>query len=474
MQKHPRLLLVDDERTSAMVQSFVLQQHGYSVDVAESGERALELCGDSMPFNLILMDIRLGAGIDGIETARRILSLHEVPIVFLTSHAETAMVERAQTVFGYGYVLKSSGNAALLAAVSGALRLFEAHRSLQGREAVIRESELRYRTLFEEALDAIFVADAETGIITDCNPAAEQLVGLPRTELIGKPQAILHPPQDVDKQRGLSRTFVEHAQSDRPHTIETSVVTGSGELRRVAIKARRLEIGGRQIMHGVFRDVTEYYLQMDALRKALEENTLLLNELQHRVKNSLMIIGGVVALEELQANHPAARTSLERVRGRIDTITNLYTLLHASEHSSVVNLGTYVERVARSVLRAYRELDSADIEIAGDAPTIETQTAASVGLIVNELLTNACKHAADHGGVRSIHVRLKVSGSAPHSATIEIANQGNPLPAAFDPARDGNLGMHIVRTLVDQIAGTLSVDTGPPIRFSVSFPIDGR
>ena len=75
-------------------------------------------------------------------------------------------------------------------------------------EEALRESEHKYRTQFEEALDAMFVADAETGILIDCNQAGAELVGRAKSELVGKHQRILHPPEEIEGE--FSRTFKEH------------------------------------------------------------------------------------------------------------------------------------------------------------------------------------------------------------------------------------------------------------------------
>ena len=128
-------------------------------------------------------------------------------------------------------------------------------------EDELRASEEKFRGLFEEAMDAIFVADAETGIITDCNRAACKLVGREKSELIGKHQKILHPLQDI--QGKFSKTFTQHLKEKEGQILETKVITKDGKLKDVAIKAKVFELGGKKVIQGIFRDVTE--------RKEMEE-----------------------------------------------------------------------------------------------------------------------------------------------------------------------------------------------------------
>ncbi len=133
-------------------------------------------------------------------------------------------------------------------------------------EEQLRKAEEKYRMQFEGALDAIFVGDAETGIIVDCNPAATRLVGRGKSELIGKHQRILHPPEEIEGE--LSKTFRQHLKEKQGQTLETQVITKTGEIRDVAIRANLLEIGGKKVLQGIFRDVTENKKAEEEIRKS--------------------------------------------------------------------------------------------------------------------------------------------------------------------------------------------------------------
>ncbi|GBE05840.1 sporulation kinase E [bacterium BMS3Abin10] len=122
-------------------------------------------------------------------------------------------------------------------------------------EEKLKESEEKYRTQFNEALDGMVIADASTGVILDCNPAAAKLVGRERAELIGQHQKILHPPEENNGQYSL--TFKEHLKGKEGESLDAKVITKDGKLKDVSIKANLLEIGGRKFLHGIFRDITE-------------------------------------------------------------------------------------------------------------------------------------------------------------------------------------------------------------------------
>jgi len=133
----------------------------------------------------------------------------------------------------------------------------------------LRESEEKYKALFSEGLDGIALADAETGILIDCNPALAALVGRERAELIGQHQKILHPP--TEDQITFSPTFIQHLGEKAGQVLETQVITKTGEIREVEIKANLLQLRGRRMLQGLFRDITERKRMGEQLNEKLNE-----------------------------------------------------------------------------------------------------------------------------------------------------------------------------------------------------------
>ena len=153
-------------------------------------------------------------------------------------------------------------------------------------EEALKESEEKYRTQFEETLDAIFIADAETGILIDCNHAGSQLVARVRSELVGKHQSILHPPEEIEGE--LSRTFKQHLEEKEGQALEAQIITKNGEIRDVSIKANIYEVKGKKVLQGIFRDITER-------KRAEEEKKKIQAQLQRAEKMEAVgtLAGGV-------------------------------------------------------------------------------------------------------------------------------------------------------------------------------------
>ncbi|HYQ91542.1 MAG TPA: PAS domain S-box protein, partial [Candidatus Competibacteraceae bacterium] len=126
---------------------------------------------------------------------------------------------------------------------------------LKQAEEALRISETKYRKLFEEAIDGIGLADLETGLIIDCNPALARMVQRETSELIGQSQKILHPPEE--HAGPVSWTFELHRTGKKDSVLEAKIITKTGEIREVEIKANIVRLEDREVVQGIFRDITE-------------------------------------------------------------------------------------------------------------------------------------------------------------------------------------------------------------------------
>jgi diguanylate cyclase (GGDEF)-like protein/PAS domain S-box-containing protein len=151
--------------------------------------------------------------------------------------------------------------------VVGILGVFWDITERKRMEDALRESEERFRLLFENAKDAIFHADPRTGLITGCNRAAETLLERGRAQIIGQPQAALHPPQ---KAQHYAEMFKRHIEEEGFAEDEAEVITKSGRTRSVLITASLASVRGEPIIQGVFRDITERKQAEEALRESEE------------------------------------------------------------------------------------------------------------------------------------------------------------------------------------------------------------
>ncbi|MCX6357784.1 MAG: PAS domain S-box protein [Candidatus Aureabacteria bacterium] len=143
-------------------------------------------------------------------------------------------------------------------------------------EEALRESEERYRIQFEQTIDALFLADTQTGIILECNRAAMELIGREKSEMVGQHQRILHPSEEWDGK--FSKSFKQHIIGET--FVETKVIKKSGEIRDVAIKASTFDLKGKKVILAIFHDITKR-------KKIEEENRKHMQELEVFYKASI-------------------------------------------------------------------------------------------------------------------------------------------------------------------------------------------
>lgn len=173
-----RILIVEDDPLMGKDISLKLQHFGYEVvAVVVSSEQAMAVARDSQP-DLILMDILLEGGVDGIETAEWIRQRYRIPIVFLTAYDDPEFIRRARITEPYGYVMKPFTGRELQAAVS--IALYKSQVEKKVRQAA------QVATTLSGMSDPVFRVDRGGGVVM-CNPAAELLVGCTQAEMLNQP-----------------------------------------------------------------------------------------------------------------------------------------------------------------------------------------------------------------------------------------------------------------------------------------------
>lgn len=249
----------------------------------------------------------------------------------------------------------------------------------------LRESEEKYRIQFEKALDAIFVADAETGVLLDCNPAALRLLDKERAEVVGHHHRELHPPEALDGE--FAEVFRQHLNDREGEVLEAEIVRGNGERRDVTIMANTFDLRGRRVLQGVFRDVTEK-------RRAERERRHLEAQLKHAQK--LEAIGHLAAGIAHEINTPAQYVGdnirfLREAFADIDVLLNELTqmLADAGKETAAEELLTRLNSLLMG-----RDLDYLIDEI----PKAIDQSLEGVGHVAN--IVRAMKEFAHPGAAQ--------------------------------------------------------------------------
>jgi PAS domain S-box-containing protein len=267
-----RILLVEDEAILALAEARTIQKYGYEVVTAYTGREAIDLVESDPDISLILMDINLGRGMDGTETAQRILETHDLPIVFLSSHTEPAIVEKTEGITSYGYIVKNSGETVLIASIKMAFRLYEAHMAIKAQKENLRtalvqqeqaEEELLVKTeeldrYFTSSLDMLCSADTN-GTLIRLNPEWETVLGYPVSELEGRSFMDLVHPDDTE---ATLKAVERLRQQEEVISFENRYRCRDGSYRWIEWRSRSM---GNTI-YAAARDITDRRKMEDDLR----------------------------------------------------------------------------------------------------------------------------------------------------------------------------------------------------------------
>jgi two-component sensor histidine kinase len=209
----------------------------------------------------------------------------------------------------------------------------------------------------------------------------------------------------------------------------------------------------------------------EAMRKALERavaaersKELLLQELNHRVRNNLSMLASMLRLQMRLQSEQGARDAFSAAIGRVLVIANAHDHLLPKHAESAIDMDEYLTACCRNLADALRDVRPIAVNVTVSKTYLRSDKAVAIGLIVNELVTNAFKYAFpdDRGG--TVHVELHANG--PAQMELVVADNGKGCP---DDAREG-LGSRIVQLLGQQLGGTIRRETAAPgCRVSLSF-----
>ncbi|MBN1293136.1 MAG: response regulator [Candidatus Latescibacteria bacterium] len=266
LNKH--ILLVEDEAIIAMDESRSLSRLGYRVTTVHSGEAALTCLDEHSDIDLVLMDIDLGRGMDGTQCAVSILEKRDIPILFVSSHIESQIVERTEAITVYGYVPKGAGEAVLNASIKMAFRLFDEKRQRKDVEDSILKSNQMLRKIIDSVHQSIFWKDME-GRYLGCNKTFANTVRIEHPDdIIGMTDYDLPwPRHEADDYRADDKEVILTGKS-KLHIIEP--LLGADGVRRIIDTSKHPlfnEHGHPFVVIGIYSDITEVRRAQEYLQK---------------------------------------------------------------------------------------------------------------------------------------------------------------------------------------------------------------
>ncbi len=303
------ILLVEDEALIAMNETWTLEQYGYKAITVPSGEEAIKVVDTTPDIDLILMDINLGSGMDGTETAEKILEKRDLPLIFLSSHTEREVVEKTEGITSYGYIVKNSGETVLIASIKMAFKLFlekqrinnfqkelaaaneelqatneklmlineqleESQDEILDREEKLRESEEKFHKAFKSNASLMAISTLKDGRFIEVNDMFLDTLGFKDDEVIGKTSAELKLFGNPEQREKFTQIVGEQGYI---FNFELDVRAKNGELRPGLFSGSVIHLQDQVCWLTVLNDITNL--------KETEKKLQSLSELNENIVN---------------------------------------------------------------------------------------------------------------------------------------------------------------------------------------------
>lgn len=584
------ILLVEDEAILAISQSEFLKNKGYSVQYVSNTSDAYDYITSGEKVDLILMDINLSDGMDGIQLAEKILLYREIPILFVSGYSDNKILDRVCKVKHYGFVPKISSPDIIECMIRSALQLYKAEQALAFRENELRitfeamgdgvivltpegfireinhkaldmlgyqksevlekdlssflylvqadtrsrvsypflnsshdlktterrndlivvsstgrethvtetispildteqnlngivivfretpdtpvmvppkDGESLYAKVFQLSPIAMAISTVKDGTYLDVNSSMENIFQLEKSKVVGKKTAEFKAWSNPEQSERLNKIFKEKG---RMSGERMSVEHSDGKKFDVLVFSQAFEIAGERFILWINLDVTKNLDMEDRLAKSLEEKDVLLKELQHRVKNTLAIISGLLNLESFKVENEVAKQSFLNAQSRIMSMSKVYENLYQSEDLESVDLRKYIEDLVFSLHDIFvLNPTKVRFDVKLDDIRLDLKRTLPLGLILNELLTNALKYAYpnDKGG----DIRIQLSRSN-ESIILSVGDDGEGLPDSVNIEKGNHFGYELIRSLTSQLKGVFSSVSkkGEGLNIMISFP----
>lgn len=336
-----------------------------------------------------------------------------------------------------------------------------------------KQMQEKWESLVQQSPDSIVVHEQE--LITFANSEALRLLNVSFDEIKGRSifDFIDQSCHDLAKQRLDTLNNKEIVDQGVPMTVRSK----SGEAIDVEVYS---STGPRQNeVQVVFHDLTRRKQLMATLEEkkrelenALKEKERLLQEAHHRIKNNLSTVSGLLFLQGAKLQDETAKRMVQESRSHVQAMAFIHEQLSRSSSPSSLGMRDYLSRIFRELQKLYRAeqmgihsvCDLDDIELAFD-------DAIPCGLIVNELVTNAFKHAfPNRSGVLRVGLRVGLQDGLKELVSLYIADDGIGLPNNVEPSTSESLGMQLVyRWVTDELGGTLNTLRTNGTTFAITF-----
>ncbi len=327
-------------------------------------------------------------------------------------------------------------------------------------DLALLETKNRLQSIFNNATDGILQI-TKTAKIVDANPAFSTLTGIDRKDVIGKSGFVLAKKfvniKDLPATLKIITDFVKNKQV---RNFELKYLDKVFE-----INTSKKQVNGEHV--ATIRDITKHKQAKDKISQLLNEKEILLQEVHHRVKNNINVISSLLRMKSQSVNIPELTEAFHDSIGRIQSMGILYDKLFQSAKYQEVSIKEYFPPLVDEILQIFPTSDKIKIKKQFDNLTIPTKDIFPLGIILNELLTNAFKYGfpEQNEGLIKISIRQKQN-----HVTFIFQDNGIGIPEEKIKKSKG-FGLSLIAMLVKQISGNYKIEIDNGTRFIIKFDL---
>lgn len=349
----------------------------------------------------------------------------------------------------------------------------EAEIALQKSDEKLRESEKRMRILLSNLVGMAYVCSVEKGYpMTFVSEGARDLTGYEPEDLISHQKIsyddLVHP---EDKEEIFSKIRVA-LNEHRPFNIQYRITTKEKNERWVFEQGRGTydKEGILQTIEGYVTDITKKVQTEIELKQSLEEKTVLLQEVHHRVRNNLAIIVGLIGMQMEEVDDPTTQEYLQYTENRIMALANVHEAIYRSKDVAAINMTEHIENMGSYILASGSCSLECTLDVHQTDCQVSLQTAIPVSLILNEMLTNSLRHAFVGRDRGNITIRYECTGE---NYILTYSDDGIGIDESFDISSTKSLGISLIQRLaITQLKGTIEYSNKNGTTWVIRFPKD--
>ncbi len=328
-------------------------------------------------------------------------------------------------------------------------------------------------TVLDNIEEAIIISN-EKGEIIRFNDYARKIHGVPEKPLPPEQWARYYDLYRPDGKTPLPTEEIPLYRAYKGETVRKSELVIAAKNRRpraMICNGQALTNDNGEFLGAVvsMHDITDFKNTETSLKNALQEKDFLMQELNHRVKNNLNMISSLIHLKDAEIG---AAADLRDLIHQVSAIQKVHETLFLGKDLTRIEMPQYLEDLLNTI---FSSSPTQKVELTPEIEDISlpTRAAVPVGLIVNELATNAIKHGFKEGETSWFSVKLNIDTNT-REYTLSVANSGNPFPEEVDVDEPQTLGLQLVSSLVQQLDGRLELKRKPYPTFLIRFPLEGK